>query len=173
MAVSLFIVGRVIAEIFAFFMNFLNKIPLLICFQESLRLANGTDRCSGRVEVLANFHWGKICNNLASEDAAVVCQELGCGAPKKIQESFNFGDSTLRGYTSRCSGPVDSFSKCNIQDYTGTCEAVSLSCAGKTQKEGTFALQHCSTIIAKDKWLIKKQNWHTVCALHIIIAIYW
>lgn len=35
------------------------------------------------------------------------------------------------------------------------------------------ALQHYSTIIAKDKWLIKKQNWHTVCALHLIIAIYW
>lgn len=64
----------------------------------------------------------------------MVCEELSCGSPKKSQESFNFGDSGLRGYTSRCSGNVSSISQCELQEITGSCEGVSLSCAGKTQK---------------------------------------
>ncbi|XP_034062819.1 deleted in malignant brain tumors 1 protein-like [Gymnodraco acuticeps] len=135
-----------------------NEDAGVIC-SESLRLANGTDRCSGRVEVLANHHWGKICNNLASDDAAVVCKELGCGAPKKIQESFNFGDSTLRGYSSRCYGPVDSFSKCNIQDYTGRCEAVSLSCAGNPPLRLVNGTDQCSGRVE----VLHDGMWGTVC----------
>lgn len=102
-------------------------------FPESVRLYNGTDRCSGRVEVFHDGQWGKVCNHQWSPEAAeVVCKELNCGVPKRFQETFNYGDSQLKGVTARCSGSVTSLSQCTLQDYGGTCEAASLSCAGET-----------------------------------------
>lgn len=102
-------------------------------FSESVRLYNGTDRCSGRVEVFHDGQWGKVCNNEWShETAKLVCMELNCGVPKPLQENFNYGDSSLKGVTARCSGLVTSVSECTLQEYGGTCEGVSLSCAGET-----------------------------------------
>uniref|UniRef100_A0A3B4AZ11 SRCR domain-containing protein n=1 Tax=Periophthalmus magnuspinnatus TaxID=409849 RepID=A0A3B4AZ11_9GOBI len=79
-----------------------------ICFSllESVRLINGTDRCSGRLEVFHNGQWSKICNsNWGSTQAKIVCRELECGAPQQLHETLNFGDSgAQRGYTASCSG---------------------------------------------------------------------
>lgn len=121
-------------------------------FPESVRLYNGTDRCSGRVEVFHEDRWGKLCSNYLSHDAAVaVCQELNCGAPKKSQENFNFGDTNLIGFTARCSGPISSISECTLQEYAGECEGASLSCAGKTQK---VMLLYPLSRIAKDRQVV-------------------
>lgn len=104
-----------------------------LCFPESVRLYNGTDRCSGRVEVFHDDQWGKVCNNQWNQEAAeVVCKELNCGAPKSFQEKFNYGDSYLKGVTLQCSGSVTSVSQCTLQEYGGTCEGASLSCTGET-----------------------------------------
>lgn len=104
---------------------------LLASFPDSVRLNNGTERCSGRVEIFQGGQWGKICNsNWGHKEASLVCHELQCGMPKKFQESFNFGDSGLTGYTSRCSGNVSSISQCELEK-SGMCAGVSLSCEGK------------------------------------------
>lgn len=63
----------------------------------------------------------------------MVCKELSCGAPKKNQENFYYGESGLRGYTSRCSGNVSSISQCALQEHAGLCDGVSVSCSGETQ----------------------------------------
>lgn len=105
---------------------------LTLYFPESVRLYNGTDRCSGRVEVYHDGQWGKVCNHQWSQEVAeVVCKELNCGAPKRFQEQFNFGDTHLKGVTAQCSGSVTSISQCTLQDYRGSCEGASLSCAGE------------------------------------------
>lgn len=102
-------------------------------FPESVRLYNGTGRCSGRVEVYHDGQWGKVCRNQWNHEIAeMVCKELNCGAPTSFQEKFSYGDSYLRGVTVSCSSSVASMSQCNFQDYGGTCEGVSLSCAGET-----------------------------------------
>lgn len=113
------------------------KIPdssvLSAYFSDSVRLINGTDQCSGRLEVKHGGQWGKVCkNNWGLKEATIVCKELNCGAPKKSQDSFSYGESGLRGYMSTCSGNVSSISQCTLQEQAGTCEGVSLSCAGKT-----------------------------------------
>lgn len=111
----------------------INFCPLLSLL-DAVRLSNGTGRCSGRVEVYQDGRWGKICkNHFGLEEAGVVCKELDCGAPADFQDSFNYGETTLRGYTSRCIGNVSSISQCSLHEITGTCESVSLTCAGKSE----------------------------------------
>ncbi|XP_039659986.1 CD5 antigen-like [Perca fluviatilis] len=65
----------------SFFLN-------LIC-SDSVRLVNGTSRCSGRLEVKTNQstqRWSSVCeDDFDQQDAEVVCRELGCGAPSVLQ----------------------------------------------------------------------------------------
>lgn len=127
----------VISEILSFSSTWWLQCFLLTAyFSATLRLSNGTDKCSGRVEVYHNDRWGKICNNnWGYKEALVVCRELSCGTPKKYQETFNFGESGLRAFTSACSGNVSSIAQCSLQEYSGTCTGVSISCTGNTQKD--------------------------------------
>lgn len=126
----------------------------------TLRLSNGTDQCSGRVEVFHNDRWGKICNNnWGLKEAAVVCKELSCGTPKKYQETFNFGDSGLRGFTGSCSGNVSSISQCTLQDYAGNCAGVSISCTGNPPLRLINGTDRCSGRVE----ILHNGQWGTVC----------
>ena len=52
-----------------------------------LRLAGGTDRCSGDLEVFVPFlgNWAlAVSREFGSNEAAVTCSQLGCGAPLRI-----------------------------------------------------------------------------------------
>lgn len=90
------------------------------------------------MEVYHDNSWVKICNsnNWGDEEANLVCRELGCGNAKKTQQSFNFGESGLKGYTNRCSGNISSIGQCTLKENTARCETVSLSCSGKKQMIG-------------------------------------
>ncbi|NWS76701.1 C163A protein, partial [Crotophaga sulcirostris] len=46
----------------------------------SVRLAGGSGRCSGHLEVLHNGTWGRVCaNGTSAATAAAVCRQLDCG----------------------------------------------------------------------------------------------
>lgn len=57
-----------------------------------LRLMNGTDRCSGRVEILHDGQWGTVCDDEWDiRDAQVVCRAMDCGTAQTVKSGAFFG----------------------------------------------------------------------------------
>ncbi|NXD18327.1 DMBT1 protein, partial [Nothocercus nigrocapillus] len=109
------------------------------CYPTEVRLVNGSNRCSGRVEVLHNQQWGSVCDDdWDLDDAEVVCRQLGCGtaisAPPKAQ--FGLGYEPIWLDDVNCTGSETSLSECGARPWgESNCnhrEDAGVVCVGKT-----------------------------------------
>lgn len=57
-----------------------------------MRLADGADRCSGRVELWHHHQWQTVCHDgWDVRDAQVVCRAVDCGPPISATHNSFFG----------------------------------------------------------------------------------
>ncbi|KAK7933217.1 hypothetical protein WMY93_004113 [Mugilogobius chulae] len=81
----------------------------------SIRLINGTDRCSGRVEILHDTKWGTVCDDQWDiKDAQVVCRSKDCGTPLMAVPGAFFGQGSGRIWLDdvECLGNESSLAQC-------------------------------------------------------------
>uniref|UniRef100_A0A8C4TEP6 SRCR domain-containing protein n=1 Tax=Erpetoichthys calabaricus TaxID=27687 RepID=A0A8C4TEP6_ERPCA len=79
----------------------------LTCFTEALdlRLVEGANNCSGRVEIKYGDTWGTVCDDdWDMKDVKVVCQQLRCGEPMSAELEFGGGRGVIWLNKVRCRG---------------------------------------------------------------------
>ncbi|KAG7277961.1 hypothetical protein CRUP_022131, partial [Coryphaenoides rupestris] len=93
----------------------------VIC-RATIRLLNGSNHCSGRLEIFQGGHWAPVFNhNWGLNEALVVCKEMQCGEPMVTSTSPDFGQaSQVTGYTAKCNGGESSISQCSLSGYAMT-----------------------------------------------------
>ena len=102
-----------------------------------LRLVNGPNRCSGRVEVMHDHQWGTVCDDDWSfPDASVVCRQLGCGTAVSAYSAAHFGQGSGPIWLDnvQCSGTEAALSECLARPWgVNNCdhaEDASVVCTG-------------------------------------------
>uniref|UniRef100_A0A8B9FVH2 Soluble scavenger receptor cysteine-rich domain-containing protein SSC5D n=1 Tax=Amazona collaria TaxID=241587 RepID=A0A8B9FVH2_9PSIT len=83
---------------------------------EQIRLANGPNRCAGRVEVEHEGQWGTVCDDgWDLNDAKVICRQLGCGTAVAApgQARFGTGMDPIWLDNVECAGTETAFRQCN------------------------------------------------------------
>ncbi|XP_073717227.1 scavenger receptor cysteine-rich domain-containing protein DMBT1 [Misgurnus anguillicaudatus] len=128
-----------------------------------VRLVNGENSCSGRVEVLHNRTWGTVCvDSWDSTDAAVVCQEVGCptGAEAKRFSYFGPGVGTIWMDDVECTGTELSLQECTFRGWgTHNCDHsgdAGVICRDVRLVDGAT---QCSGRVE----VLNKNQWGTVC----------
>ncbi|EPY72688.1 deleted in malignant brain tumors 1 protein isoform a precursor, partial [Camelus ferus] len=102
-----------------------------------LQLVNGSDRCSGRVEVFYHGRWGRVCDDLWDmNDADVVCRQLDCGRALAAPGEARFGDGEGDFLLDEvdCTGRESFLGQCPHADWSlhncGPGEDASVVCSG-------------------------------------------
>ncbi|KAJ8264194.1 hypothetical protein GJAV_G00146300 [Gymnothorax javanicus] len=98
-----------------------NDVGLKCSAYTESRLADGPDRCSGRVELQYLEKWGKVCDACWDSQASnVLCQQLKCGTAVAVpgQTWFGKGSGETGGDVFDCHGNETSISQCAISSWS-------------------------------------------------------
>lgn len=108
-----------------------------ITISTSVRLVDGPNRCTGRVEVLHNDVWGTVCDDgWDLREAKVVCKQLGCGTALSALPESKYGEGKGQIWLTdvNCTGTEGSITECETKPWgENTCnhvEDASVVCSG-------------------------------------------
>ncbi|RVE65201.1 hypothetical protein OJAV_G00133150 [Oryzias javanicus] len=132
-----------------------------ITCSDSIRLVNGDNQCSGRLEVKSNNSWSILCeDDFDQQDAEVVCRELECGPPSVLQGAL-YGETEAPEWSREflCEGHEPALLKCrSSQLRRWTClpgKAVEITCSDPDQVMLVGGASRCSG----ELYLKRHQEW--------------
>ncbi|XP_037830972.1 deleted in malignant brain tumors 1 protein-like isoform X2 [Kryptolebias marmoratus] len=138
----------------------------VICSDYSVRLVGSNQACSGRIEIYYKATWGTVCDDgWDTNDAEVVCRQLGCGPALGAPSKAYFGEGTGQIWLDdvACLGNESSLSKCFHSGFgTHNCEHhqdVGVTCEDGLHIRLAGSNQTCSGRIE----IFYKNTWGTVC----------
>ncbi|RDD45649.1 Deleted in malignant brain tumors 1 protein [Trichoplax sp. H2] len=115
----------------------------------SVRLVNGTNPLSGRVEIYLHNNWAAVCLRKTSlNDMRVICKQLGYTFANAFPTPvFGQSASNAASYQLNCKGNENSVKDCAYRvlavhgrDRCGHSFDLTLSCSGNTAKNGDLRL---------------------------------
>ncbi|KAL6460114.1 hypothetical protein MHYP_G00318730, partial [Metynnis hypsauchen] len=100
---------------------------------------NGSDSCSGRVELQYLSEWGTVCDvSWDIRAASVLCGQLKCGSAVAVLGSDWFGEGSVQIWADvfDCQGNETHLSKCPISSWSRTAcsheQDVGVICSGSS-----------------------------------------
>ncbi|XP_049333055.1 deleted in malignant brain tumors 1 protein-like isoform X4 [Astyanax mexicanus] len=100
-----------------------NDVGLACSGHTQARLMNGSDSCSGRVELQYLSEWGTVCDvSWDMRAASVLCAQLKCGSSVAVLGSDWFGEVSGRIWADvfDCQGNETHLLKCPISSWSRT-----------------------------------------------------
>ncbi|XP_054838250.1 deleted in malignant brain tumors 1 protein-like, partial [Eublepharis macularius] len=108
------------SQTFFFWMLLLHSALLYKSGAQQVRLANGWNRCAGRVEVFHEGVWGTICDDhFDMNEARVLCKQLDCGEPTTVVgwAYFEPGSGVIMLDEVKCEGNESHILNCSHSDF--------------------------------------------------------
>ncbi|EDV28342.1 uncharacterized protein TRIADDRAFT_21116, partial [Trichoplax adhaerens] len=130
----------------------------------SVRLVNGSNPLSGRVEVYLNNNWSTVCLNQSSiQDMKVICKQMGYIFANAFPTPVFGQGNTATIYQLKCTGTENSVKDCPAVAVTnqGGCTHqwdLSLACSGPSKqgdvqlKNGVNATEGRVEVYVGDRW---------------------
>ncbi|XP_051245851.1 T-cell differentiation antigen CD6 isoform X2 [Dicentrarchus labrax] len=137
-----------------------------VCGHQAVRLAGGSDRCAGRVELWKDGRWGTVCDDQWDlEEAQVVCAQLGCGYALNVTGqggSFPPGRGPIHLDDLNCTGREENLWACPAARDEPDCghkEDAGVICSEMKAVRLTGGLDRCSGKVE----IHRNGSWGTLC----------
>ncbi|XP_060949028.1 deleted in malignant brain tumors 1 protein-like isoform X2 [Limanda limanda] len=137
-----------------------------VCGHQAVRLAEGPDRCAGRVELWRDGRRGTVCDDgWDLRDAHVVCAQLGCGYAVSVTGQggpFPPGRGPVLRDELNCSGHEENLWACQASEDEPDCghkEDAGVTCSETRDIRLTGGADRCAGKVE----VHRNGSWGTVC----------